>query len=167
MACVGQAARRTSPSTGLWFVHTQTETAARCSWISLKPVATRANGLRPRKISGFSTSPSSVLPRTVQTHRHWCEPRGISAARSRNSPPASRYLLFRAFSLAAVMTSSVSEVDDAVKHLLTASRQIDSVDWALRELGKLAGWQCAAGREPFQHAVKAAVSRWQPSEFKV
>ena len=54
---------------------------------------------------------------------------------------------------------SVSEVDDAVKHLLTASRQIDSVDWALGELGKLAGWQCAAGREPFQRAVKAAVSR--------
>ena len=54
---------------------------------------------------------------------------------------------------------SVSEVDDAVKHLLTASREVDSVDWALGELGKLAGWQCAAGREPFQHAVKAAVSR--------
>jgi len=43
---------------------------------------------------------------------------------------------------------SVSEVDDAVKHLLSASRQIGSVEWALRELGKLAERQCAAGREP-------------------
>ena len=33
---------------------------------------------------------------------------------------------------------SVSEGDDAVKHLLSASRQIGSVEWALRELGKLA-----------------------------
>ncbi|SRR5260370_15541325 len=31
---------------------------------------------------------------------------------------------------------SVSEVDDAVKHLLAASRQIGEVEWALRELGK-------------------------------
>jgi hypothetical protein len=61
----------------------------------------------------------------------------------------------------------VSEVEDAVKHFLTASRQIDSVDWALRELGKLAELQCAAGREPFQNAVQAAVSFWHPGEFKV
>ena len=37
---------------------------------------------------------------------------------------------------------SVSEVDDAVKHLLSASRQIGEVEWALRELGKLAERQC-------------------------
>jgi len=54
---------------------------------------------------------------------------------------------------------SVSEVDDAVKHLLSTSRQIGEVEWALRELGKLAERQCAAGREPFQHAVQAALSR--------
>jgi hypothetical protein len=59
---------------------------------------------------------------------------------------------------------SVSEVDDAVKHLLSASRQIGSVEWALRELGKLAERQCAAGREPFQHAIQAALSRWRPGE---
>ena len=39
---------------------------------------------------------------------------------------------------------SVSEVDDAVKHLLSASRQIGEVEWALRELGKLTEQQCAA-----------------------
>src|SRR5271165_3973549 len=59
---------------------------------------------------------------------------------------------------------SVLEVDDAVKHLLSASRQIGSVEWALRELRKLAERQCAAGREPFQHAVQAALSRWRPGE---
>ena len=57
---------------------------------------------------------------------------------------------------------SVSEVDDAVKHLLSAARQMGSVEWALRELGKLAERQCAADREPFQHAVQAALSRWHP-----
>lgn len=59
---------------------------------------------------------------------------------------------------------SVSEVDDAVKHLLSASRQIGSVEWALRELGKLAERQCAAGREPFQRAIQAALSRRHPGE---
>jgi hypothetical protein len=59
---------------------------------------------------------------------------------------------------------NVSEVDDAVKHLLSATRQIGSVEWALRELGKLAERQCAAGREPFQHAIQAALSRWRPDE---
>jgi hypothetical protein len=58
----------------------------------------------------------------------------------------------------------VSEVDHAVKHLLSASRQIGSVEWALRELGKLAELQCAAGREPFQRAIHAALSRWHPGE---
>jgi hypothetical protein len=59
---------------------------------------------------------------------------------------------------------SVSEADDAVKHLLSASRQIGEVERALRELGKLAERQCAAGREPFQHAIQAALSRWRPGE---
>jgi len=61
---------------------------------------------------------------------------------------------------------SVSEVDDALEHLLAASRRIETVDWALRELGKLAEQQCAAGREPFQHAIKAALSRWHHGELK-
>ena len=59
---------------------------------------------------------------------------------------------------------SVSEVDDAVKHLLSASRRIGEVEWASRELGKLAERQCAAGREPFQHAIHAALSRWHLDE---
>ena len=48
---------------------------------------------------------------------------------------------------------SVSEVDDAVKHLLAASRQIGSVEWASRELGRLGERRCAPGRERFQHAI--------------
>ena len=59
---------------------------------------------------------------------------------------------------------SVSGVDDAVKHLPSASRQIGEVEWALRELGKLAERRCAAGREPFQHGVQAALSRWHLDE---
>ena len=59
---------------------------------------------------------------------------------------------------------SVSEVDDAVKHLLSASRQIGEVEWALRELSKLAERQCAAGREAFQHAIQAALSHWHLDE---
>ena len=59
---------------------------------------------------------------------------------------------------------SVSEANDAVKHLLSASRQIGEVEWALRELGKLAEQQCAAGREPFRHAIQAALSRWRPGK---
>jgi hypothetical protein len=62
---------------------------------------------------------------------------------------------------------SVSEVDDAVKHLLVASRQIGSVEWALRELGNLRERRCAPGREPFQHAIQAALSRWHPVEPSV
>ena len=62
---------------------------------------------------------------------------------------------------------SLSEVDDAVKHLLVASRQIGSVEWALRELGKLRERRCAPGREPFQHAIQAALSRWHPVEPSV
>ena len=59
---------------------------------------------------------------------------------------------------------SVLEVDDAVKHLLSASHQIGEVEWALRELGKLAERQCAAGREPFQDVIRAALSRQRPDE---
>jgi hypothetical protein len=62
---------------------------------------------------------------------------------------------------------SVPEVHDAVKYLLAASHQIESVDWALQELGKLAERQCAAGREPFRNAIKDALSRWHPGELKV
>jgi hypothetical protein len=62
---------------------------------------------------------------------------------------------------------SVSEVDDAVKHLLVASRQIGSVEWALGELGKLRERRCAPGREPFQHAIQAALSRWHPARPSV
>ena len=62
---------------------------------------------------------------------------------------------------------SVSEVDDAVKHLLAASRQIGSVEWALRELGKLKERRCAPGREPFQHAIQAALARWHPARPSV
>jgi hypothetical protein len=58
----------------------------------------------------------------------------------------------------------VAEAYDAVKHLLSASRQIDAVDWALQELGKLTEGPCAAGREPFQQAVKSALSRWDAGE---
>jgi hypothetical protein len=61
----------------------------------------------------------------------------------------------------------VSEVDDAVKHLLAASRQIGSVEGALRELGKLRERRCAPGRESFQHAIQAALSRWHPVEPSV
>ena len=62
---------------------------------------------------------------------------------------------------------SVSEVDDAVRRLLSASRQIGSVEWALRQLGKLAERQGAASREPFLHAIQAALSRWLPGEPSV
>ena len=62
---------------------------------------------------------------------------------------------------------SVSEVDDAAKHLLSASRQIGAVEWALRELRKLAERQCAAGRERYQRAVQAALSRWHIDERKL
>jgi hypothetical protein len=72
----------------------------------IEPAATRANGLRPRKSLGFSTSLSSVPPRKAQTHRRWSEQPEISAAKSRNSPPLSRCLLSRPFSLAGAMTQA-------------------------------------------------------------
>lgn len=61
----------------------------------------------------------------------------------------------------------VTEAYDAVKHLLSASRQIDAVEWALRELGKLAEGPSAAGRELFQQAVKSALSCWDAGEHTV
>jgi hypothetical protein len=82
-------------------------------------------------------------------------------------PAAVALLALSSFLAGGGYDPSASEVDDAVKHLLTASCQIESVDWALRELGKLAERQCAAGREPFQHALKAALSRRHPGELKV
>jgi hypothetical protein len=54
---------------------------------------------------------------------------------------------------------AVADVVDAVEHFLAASRQIGSVEWALRELYKLGERQYAPGREPFQHAIQAALSR--------
>ena len=72
----------------------------------IEPAATRANGSRPRNSLGFSTSLSSVPPRKAQTHRRWSEQPEISAAKSRNSPPLSRCLLSRPFSLAGAMTQA-------------------------------------------------------------
>ena len=54
---------------------------------------------------------------------------------------------------------AVSEADEAVKHLFTGSSQIGAVGWARQELRKLAESQCSPGREMFQQAVKAALSR--------
>ena len=59
-----------------------------------------------------------------------------------------------------------AEAADAVKYLLTASREIAALDWALGELSKLAAQQCAAGREPFQAAIKTALAQWQQDENK-
>lgn len=53
-----------------------------------------------------------------------------------------------------------AEATDATKYLLAASREIAALDWAVGELGKLTEQRCAPGREAFQLAIKAAVSRW-------
>lgn len=53
----------------------------------------------------------------------------------------------------------VSEVDDAVGHLIAAARKTGTVDWARGELGKLAGGSCSSGREMFHHALKEAMLR--------
>jgi hypothetical protein len=53
-----------------------------------------------------------------------------------------------------------AEATDAVKYLLAASREIAALDWAVGELRKLTEQRCALGREPFQMAIKAAVSQW-------
>ncbi len=54
---------------------------------------------------------------------------------------------------------AVSETNEAIKHLFAASRQIGAVGWARQELGRLADGPCCPGREMFQPAVKAALSR--------
>jgi hypothetical protein len=59
-----------------------------------------------------------------------------------------------------------AEAADAVKYLFAASVQIDALDWAAGELGKLAAQHCAPGREPFQTAIKAALSQWRQGEIK-
>ena len=53
----------------------------------------------------------------------------------------------------------VSEAADAATHLLAAARQIESIDWAVRELGKLAEGPCSSERQLFRHAVEVALAR--------
>jgi hypothetical protein len=54
----------------------------------------------------------------------------------------------------------VSDVNEAVKHLFAAARQIGAVGWAQQELGRLAASPCIPGREIFQQTAKAALSRY-------
>jgi hypothetical protein len=54
---------------------------------------------------------------------------------------------------------AVSEASEAVRHLLAAASRIGAADWARQELDRLAEAPCASGREPFRHAVRAALSR--------
>ena len=54
----------------------------------------------------------------------------------------------------------VSEVNEAIKHLFAAAQQIGAVGWAQQELGRLGEAPCSPGREIFQQAVKAALSRY-------
>lgn len=58
------------------------------------------------------------------------------------------------------------EAADAVKYLLAASRELTALDWASSELGKLAAQPCAAGREPFQAAMRTALAQWHQDENK-
>jgi hypothetical protein len=53
----------------------------------------------------------------------------------------------------------VSEAADAATHLLAAARQIESIDWAVRELGKLAEGPCSPDREEFRRTIKAELLR--------
>ena len=53
----------------------------------------------------------------------------------------------------------VSDVNEAIKHLFAAAHQIGAVGWARQELGKLADGPCSPGRELFQQAVRATLSR--------
>lgn len=59
-----------------------------------------------------------------------------------------------------------AEAADAVTYLLAASREMTTLDWALGELGKLAAQPCAAGREPFQVAIKVTLALWYQGETK-
>jgi hypothetical protein len=54
---------------------------------------------------------------------------------------------------------SVSDVNEAIKHLFAAAHQIGAVGWARQELGKLADGPCSPDRELFQQAVTATLSR--------
>lgn len=60
----------------------------------------------------------------------------------------------------------LADAADAVKYLFAASLEIAALDWAADELGKLAAQHCAPGREPFQTAIKAALSQWRRGETK-
>lgn len=53
----------------------------------------------------------------------------------------------------------LSDVNGAIKHLFAAAHRIGAVGWAQQELGRLADAPCSPGREIFQQAVKAALSR--------
>ena len=57
----------------------------------------------------------------------------------------------------------VSDVNEAIKHFLVASRAIGAMVWARQELGRLADGPCSPGREIFQQTVKAALSRHDAS----
>jgi hypothetical protein len=54
----------------------------------------------------------------------------------------------------------VSDVNEAVKHLFAAARQIGAVGWAHQNLGRLVASPCIPGREIFQQTAKAALSRY-------
>ena len=60
----------------------------------------------------------------------------------------------------------LAEAADALKYLFAASREIVALDWATGELGKLTAQHCAPGREPFQTAIKAALSQWRRGDTK-
>ena len=54
----------------------------------------------------------------------------------------------------------VSDVNEAVKHLFAAARQIGAVGWAHQNLGRLVASPCIPGREIFQQTAKVALSRY-------
>ena len=54
----------------------------------------------------------------------------------------------------------VSDVNEAVKHLFAAARQIGAVGWAHQNLGRLVASPCIPGREIFQQTAKVAMSRY-------
>ena len=59
---------------------------------------------------------------------------------------------------------SVAEVDNAIEHLVAASRRLGALDWARQQLDDLVRGRCATGRELFQHALIMAISRWLPNK---
>ena len=54
----------------------------------------------------------------------------------------------------------VSAINEAVKHLFVAARQIGAVGWAHQNLGRLVASPCIPGREIFQQTAKVALSRY-------